>query len=62
MIEITKIQDIIDYFKYHNKNLTNKQYDLILNDLQEIHDNLIKNRIDLQKIIDNLKENKEENR
>lgn len=59
MIEITKIQDIIDYFRYHNKNLTNKQYDLILEDLQEIHDNLIKDRIDLQKIIDNLKENKE---
>lgn len=44
MIEITKIQDIIDYFRYHNKNLTNKQYDLILEDLQEIHDNLIKDR------------------
>lgn len=59
MIEIAKMQDIIDYFKYHNKNLTNKQYDLILNDLQEIHDNLIKDRIDLQKIIDNLIKNKE---
>lgn len=59
MIEITKIQDIIDYFRYHNKNLTNKQYDLILENLQEIHDNLIKDRIELQKIIDNLKENKE---
>lgn len=59
MIEIAKIQDIIDYFRYHNKNLTNKQYDLILENLQEIHDNLIKDRIEIQKIIDNLKENKE---
>lgn len=30
-----KIQDVCDYFKYHNKNLTKKQEYLII-DLEEI--------------------------
>lgn len=37
-----KIQDICDYFKYHNKNLTKKQEYLII-DLGEILQEITKN-------------------
>lgn len=33
--DIEKIQKIIDYFRYHNKNLTKKQIELIF-ELEEI--------------------------
>ena len=34
--EITKLEDIVDYFDFHNKNLNAAQYSFIANDLKEM--------------------------
>ena len=34
--EIEKLEDIVSYFNYHNKNLTNAQYNAVCYDLGEM--------------------------